>query len=192
MAFPGGPSSCPAHYRLVFGRLRRLRPLSCTLALSRPVAGWSSVRVPQFRLPGCSRPVAACCPPGVSWENPHGKESREAQHQHRFGQVSQPFSLVSTHDASSTGSSRQPGSQGSSMVLHSARGVGSLSGGFTRLRSAAAQRMPLSPRIVLLMWPSWQPLQSLKSAPPSVEYSPRFPTPPNRGKVRLRYPDVTA
>jgi hypothetical protein len=92
--------------------LRRLRPLSCTLAFSRPVAGSSSGRVPQFRVDVFAQPLAACYTPGVSWENPHGCVSRESPIPSPFGQVFQPLSLVRIHDASSTGSSRQHGSQG--------------------------------------------------------------------------------
>src|SRR6266702_7375372 len=58
--------------------LRRLRPLSCTLAFSRPVAGSSSGRVPQFRVDVFAQPLAARYTPGVSWENPDGCVSREA------------------------------------------------------------------------------------------------------------------
>jgi hypothetical protein len=45
--------------------LRRLRPLSCTLAFSRPVTGTSSVRVPQFRTNVFQQCVAASYTPGV-------------------------------------------------------------------------------------------------------------------------------
>jgi len=50
--------------------LRYLRPLSCALAFSRPSAGSSSCRVPQFRTEVFSQPVVACCTPGVFWDNP--------------------------------------------------------------------------------------------------------------------------
>ena len=45
--------------------LRRLRPLSCTLAFSRPVCGSSSLRVPQFRTNVFQQSVAASYTPGV-------------------------------------------------------------------------------------------------------------------------------
>ncbi len=150
--------------------LRRLRPLSCTLAFSRPVAGSSSGRVPQFRVDVFAQPLAARYTPGVSWENPHGCVSREAPTPSPFwSSVSAAFTCPNSRRFKH-GFLSSAWVTGVALVSVSAQRLRYIVSGLHTLRSAAPPRMPLPPRIVLLMGLFRRHVRSLKGALHNFRY----------------------
>ena len=107
--------------------LRRLRPLSHTLAFSRPLwVRWLQSSPIPFRsvlailsLPALRRVLCGILPLKSlkatipSWDSPPSEYLTDGANTITFfGEVYQPLSLLSPHDASDAGSSRQHRSQG--------------------------------------------------------------------------------
>jgi hypothetical protein len=88
------------------------------------------------------RSVAACYTPGVSWKNPHGCVSREAQTPSLLGQVCQPFHLFKFTTLQTQVSRVSIDRRGSPSLCSAQRGRYIVSGLHT-LRSATPQRVPL-------------------------------------------------
>jgi hypothetical protein len=117
-----------------------------------PKLGSSSCRVPQFRSEVYSQPVVACCTPGVCWDNPHLMMKKMRHHTLTIlVKCLNRFHLSQVTTLQTQAPLVNIGRRGSSILLWSAPDVRYIVRGLRTSSSAAAQRTPLPPYIVIQM-----------------------------------------